>query len=488
MSPPPSAVESSWAALERRLPAFVAAQRWYRSKTKPIARARVAAAFPLAFGASDARILIVDLSLEDGSRESYVVPLVWTAASARDEAALEDALERGDFLLELLAALSRGATFEDAGIVLRFRPAAPLEPYDGAAAVLGREQTNTTVRYGDRFVGKIVRKLDPGESPELEMERFLTAAGFTHAPRVVGYADLARGDEAGATGASRSTVAIFTEHVANRGDAWTHALDVITEWLAAAGARRAPDALGDLGEAIGPYAPLASLLGRRLAEMHVALAAGTGDAFAPAPIDAGALASLVASVKASLARVEDVTRAAAPPLPEDLVRRVDAAARAAASAGGGPAGLAIRVHGDLHLGQVLFTGDDFVLIDFEGEPARPLAERRRKRSPLVDVAGMLRSFDYASAAALRAQPAALRPLLAPLARFFCRAASAAFFEGWLGAVGDSALVPGDAAVTRALLDLFVIEKAAYEVDYERNNRPDWVEIPLSGLVDLARGA
>lgn len=521
------------AALEHALPSYVEARRWYRTKTKLVGRARLGATFSLSFGEERARIVLVDLSLDDGSLDTYVLPLAFVHG---DEAArlrarrphavvlplrvvagsldgyVVDALALEGFLGALLASLAGAATLSDpgSGSKLRFVALSPVDATPVAARLVDAEQTNSSVLFGDRYVGKVVRKIDPGESADLELGRFLTEVGYEHTPALIGFIDVRRAGE------DPSTVGLLHAYVANEGDAWAHALTVLDAWLAAAA--RAPstprppsapspprlssgDLLSrasvplphDVAKAIGPYAELVHRLGRRVGEMHVALASRPDDAvFAPEPLDRSALETIVAAARADLGRVLDALGARGDALP-DAARSSLAAVRTRArsldarltdAAHLSEAGVKIRVHGDLHLGQVLFTGADFALIDFEGEPARPLAERKAKRSPLVDVAGMLRSFHYASVSALRTQPAASRQALSAWASLWHHAVSATFLRGWLAAVEGSAVVPRDPTATRTLLDLFLLEKGIYEAGYEMNNRPDWIDIPLEGLREI----
>lgn len=510
-------------SLERALPAYVAARRWYRTKTKKVQAARILSAFAMPFGGDTARIAIVELSLEDGSRDTYVVPLAFVhgeeasrlrarrphamvlplrvTAGALDGFVV-DALALEDFLNALLVAIGRGGTLVDGGAELRFHGLGALDTNAVNARLVDGEQTNSSVLFGERYVGKVVRKIDPGESPDLEVGRFLTEAGYEHTPPLVGWIDLRRGDE------PASTVGLLHGYVPNEGDAWQHVLRVLDEWLEAASHRdggpprlppgdlvaRASDPLpGDVVKAIGPYAELAYKLGRRVGEMHVALASRHEPAaFALEPLDRATRESIVNAARTDLKRVLDALGARGGTLP-DAARLSLAAVRARVRSLDArltevsrlrEAGVKTRVHGDLHLGQVLFTGSDFVLIDFEGEPARPLEERKAKRSPLVDVAGMLRSFHYASVSALRARPEGSRAALAPWASLWHHAVSATFLRGWLAAVDGSAVVPRDPSTTRSLLDLFLLEKGIYEVGYELNNRPEWVDIPLEGLRDI----
>lgn len=529
--------------LERALPGYIAARRWYRTKTKRVQGARIVAAFPMSFvpvadgvdrGAATARVTLVELALEDGSRDTYVLPLAFVAGEAaarmrarrphavvfplqvsargRSSAGLVvDALAVEGFLAAWLDAIARGGVVEDSGLALGFHP---LPSVKRAPAELSRgglvpkpvegEQTNTSMIYGESLVGKVIRKLDAGESPDLEVGRVLTAAGYAHAPALAGWVDVRR---SGAPAAAGSTLGLLQTFVPNRGDAWRHVLEVLEGWLAAAAQRDgAPPRLdGDLltraseplpleaAAAAGEYCELAALLGRRVGEMHLALASAAGDArFAPEPLDVETRTRIgreVASgLERALAHVGTGTSALEPGARDAFAavrsREHMLETRLADAIRLGEGSVRMRVHGDLHLGQVLFTGNDFVIIDFEGEPARSLEERKSKRSPLVDVAGMLRSYHYAIVSALRARPEASRPALGPWATLWYRAVTASFLRGWLGAVEGSVVLPASRVVTHALLDLFLLEKSVYEVGYELDNRPAWVEIPLQGIRDL----
>ncbi|MBX3192591.1 MAG: putative maltokinase [Labilithrix sp.] len=505
----------SRAALERALPAWIAARRWFRSKSKRVESAHVVAAFSMPFHAdgscdprashATARVALVDVVLDDEARETYVLPLAFVCGerAARFQAArphaivmplrvkggetglVVDALALEGFLGELLVAIQRGATFEDAGAALRFAALGVLETAGETASLVDREQTNTSVIFGERFVGKIVRKIEPGESPALEVGRFLTGVGYAHAPALAGFIEVER------PGAPASTLGLLHVLVPNRGDAWEHALGSLAQFLVAPSAER-----------IDVYATLAEKLGRRVGEMHVALTSRVDVAgFVPEPLDAETRASIAKAVRIELGRVlealgarsaslSDRARAALADVRANVKRLEDRLAEVASLA---DAGVVSRVHGDLHLGQVLFTGDDFALVDFEGEPARTMEERKAKRSPLVDVAGMIRSFHYASSSALRAHPVSSPPApaataspaeLTAWATRWQRDASAAFLRGWRAAVIDTIVMPANPAATTVLLDLFLVEKAIYEAHYELDNRPDWIDIPLEGLSEL----
>ncbi len=538
------------AKLERILPAYIAARRWYRTKTKRVQAARIAAAFTMPFvlmfdgtgrgAATNARVALVELALDDGSRDLYVLPLAFV--SGDDAARLRarrphavvlplqvtvtngrsrpvsglvvDALSIEGFLTSWLDAIARGGAIEDSGLVLGFHPLASLQhartelgPRDLGPKPVEGEQTNTSVLYGDRFVGKVIRKLDPGESPDLEVGRVLTTAGYAHAPVLGGWVDVRPARGVRGPSMEPSTLGLVHAFVPNRGDAWRHVLEVLDGWLTAAAQRdgappriegdlltRASESLPlDAAAAAGEYVELAALLGRRVGEMHVALASAAGDPrFLPEPLDAETRTRIAREVATSLERAlahvgtgtSSLGAGARDAFAAVRSRERALEARLADAVRLGEGTIRMRVHGDLHLGQVLFTGNDFVIIDFEGEPARSLDERKSKRSPLVDVAGMLRSYHYAIVSAVRARPEPARAAVAPWATLWYRAVTASFLRGWLGAVEGTIVLPASRLVTHALLDLYLLEKSVYEVRYELDNRPDWVEIPLQGIREL----
>ncbi len=514
-------------ALERALALHVETQRWYRSKTSRVLSARVVQAFRLPKGVARARIVLVEITRDDRVVDTYVVPLalvvenearrfaetrpggVVVPVDVRHEGDLRrgllvDAAAVPAFLDELWDALARAVTVADGGATLRFHrltdlPAAP----PGPSSALDREQTNTSLRYGDRYVGKIVRKLDGGPSPAVELGRFLTETGFGSAPALAGWVEVDFATSEGGDG-EPSAVFLFHELVSNHGDAWSHALAAVGRFLddgsratshAPASGDRDLYRRADEGPqtdaliALGPYAEHARVLGTRVGAMHRTLASRTADpAFAPEPFDAAARVTASRRARANLSRVvrklrdtsTDVAALAkrATSCEEALDGRLESFASLADS------GVLMRVHGDLHLGQVLFTGEDFAIIDFDGEPARSLQERREKRSPLVDVAGMVRSYHYAVQSALRAQPSHANA--EEWAALFYEVASAMFLRGWLSEVDG--LVPARGDSRRALLEFFLLEKCLYEIEYEMENRPDWLTIPLEGLLSLAGDA
>jgi predicted trehalose synthase len=429
----------------RELAGWLPRQRWFASKTRRIEAITVDDRVRV----GDATLSVLRVRLDDGAVDRYVATL---AAGPGTADATEDP-RFGRALLEVVA--GEGALRGERGRLVGRRGRAFPATLGAAPAVrrLGGEQSNTSLVVGEALMLKVFRRLADGVNPDVEITRFLTEhTAFTGTPRLAGTLDY-HPDEGAA-----ATLAMVQEFVPDARDGWQW----VCERLAAG-----EDVLGALAR-----------LGERTGQLHAALATPTADpAFGAEPITAADVAAWAAGVRA----------------------QVDAARRAAAGRAlpdvpdvGGPGGLGglvgrarIRHHGDFHLGQTLAVGGgrDFAIIDFEGEPLRPLAERRRKHTPLRDVAGMLRSLDYAAASARRPAPAA---------EAWEREARAAFLRAYRAATAGAAFVPhGDAAFAAAVAVLEV-EKAAYEIVYEANNRPDWLPIPLAGFVSatsaLARPA
>jgi maltose alpha-D-glucosyltransferase/alpha-amylase len=366
------------------------------------------------------------------------------------------------------------------------------------------EQTNSSVLIGDKMLLKIYRQIEPGPNPELELGRFFTERGAKNMPRMLAAVEYrGKGDRESAT------LATVQELVPNEGVAWKSALSSIDRYFERVLSERAslgapPVPLGTLLQqgAQEPAAPMRELLGgfigrarllaRRTAEMHLLLASEAADpAFTPQPFTGFYQQSLYQGAHKMWVRTVETLRKKLPTFPESLQGMVRAICDDEAHIDARLRDITarklelerIRVHGDLHLGQVLDTGSDFVIIDFEGEPGRKLYERRYKRCPLVDVAGMMRSFHYASESALRSGRLRIEDATAllPWARAWTAWVRAAFVSEYLKAVAGARFVPADDREKERMLAFYQLEKCIYEIRYELNNRPDWVEIPLSGL-------
>jgi maltose alpha-D-glucosyltransferase/alpha-amylase len=476
------------------LPGYVAARRWFAAKNAELRGVRIAAVSPLP-GGFDQVMTQIEVETSLGTAR-YTLPL---GAAWEDEASgpfapnlalarvrrgrrvghLTDAFFNPAFARAVLLGLKENARLPTPEGELVFEAAGPLDLSDEPELEwLAAEQSNSTVVMEHRAVLKLLRKVESGVHPEAEMTRFLTERGFRNAPQLLGEVREELRD------GSVRTLMVVQGFVYSQGDAWTWTLDYLK--------RRADDlAMREDAEsepAFPGYESFARTLGLRLGEMHAALSQPSRDpAFAPEPAGEEAVQAWADGVRgqlgAALAAVSahgdwpDLDeRAAAGRLLAEHERLMALVGELAAA---GRGSRLTRIHGDLHLGQVLVTGGDATIIDFEGEPARSLAERRAKSSPLKDVAGVLRSIDYAAAVAARgpvADPAAAERARA-LLQHFRASASAAFLEGYAETRG-----PADGP----LLDLFLLEKAAYEVCYEASSRPDWIGVPLMGLAALAQ--
>ena len=407
---------------------WMADQRWFaRSEAEPVVVDVDELALP-----TDPPVALALATLADGARYQLVRPGTADGPSRHDAAADP----------EVATALARFAT----------SPATPAAPLDGVrgcavgsvrlgdagARPLGAEQTNTSCIVGGTHVLKVLRRVQPGIHPEVEVGLHLATAADVPVPRLAGWYELPAPD--GDSDGEPTVLGVVHELVPAALDGWALVLSSLA---------------GDPGGVLA----LLHDLGGAIARTHAALAR-PGDGFGTEPFATADLWALADRLLAD------------PLLPDDGHHLVARAVQAI----GDDAGAAIRVHGDLHLGQTLLGSQGWMLLDFEGEPARPVAERRLRSSPLRDVAGMLRSFSYAAAAHRRAEGAPLSPDWEVAAR-------AALLDGYL-AVADPALLPASPVALRHLLVLLELEKVLYEVAYERAHRPDWEAIPLTGLAHL----
>jgi maltose alpha-D-glucosyltransferase/alpha-amylase len=388
--------------------------------------------------------------------------------------------------------------------------------------VASSEQSNTSILYGDRLILKIYRRLQSGENPDVEIGRFLSdEARFDHIPPFYGEISI-RSDAS-----DKTTVAMLQGLVANQGDGWQWFLDQLSNWFEAVTDCHAPE-ISNIPSLSGERMPIpeslhaaresleaAELLGKRTAEMHIALGGQTNlPAFAPEPMTREDLTdeadrievqikSALEALKQKIPMLDDPTSDIAGLL---LSRRPDLIVRARSLSTLVAGGQRIRIHGDYHLGQTLRTGKasgddedkkasstgDFVILDFEGEPARPIQERRQKHSPLKDVAGMMRSFSYVSFSALdrhlankeRDTQATARSDAAGWARLWQNFASAMFLWAYRDRIGAEPGLLAPPTESQVLLNAYLLEKALYELLYELNNRPTWINIPMNGILTL----
>jgi maltose alpha-D-glucosyltransferase/alpha-amylase len=357
------------------------------------------------------------------------------------------------------------------------------------------EQSNTGVMFGNKLYLKGYRRLRTGINPEVEVGRFLTETSpFPNVAPVLGWIEYVRAD------GEVVALALLQPYVENQGSAWTLTQDYlqrITQRLFTPVEAPAETPAQDV-QLHGFFLAMAHRLGQRVGELHAAFAKPADDpAFAPEPVSADEVAQWVQRIHDDAGTTLDLLSHQLECLPE--AQREPAEALLAHGATllerlqrtvlKAPDFVKTRYHGDLHLGQVLLTGQDFLIVDFEGEPARPLQERRAKHSPLRDVAGMLRSLDYAAALAVQnnhEQPAEKRGAVEKAIRTWQAESTQAFVAGYRQASADLPSLPHDAQTWQQLLELFLIEKALYELRYEINMRPDWVGVPLRGLLALVQ--
>ena len=495
------------------LPRFVQHQRWYGAKADRLQRASLVDYAQL--GTDDKRWLISIVDAQGtGEAGRYFVPLTLAfedhdeertralsgvaVTKVRQQAEvglIADAMGDEAFCRELVAQIGAGTTLRTEAGQLRFVPGKAFAGVVGdklnQATPLRRLTTssNSVSLLGQALFLKAYRRLQPGLNPELELGRFLTdVAGFAHSVPVAGSVEWVD------AGGQAWTLALLQSQVPNQGDAWAATVDSLARLLEGAGSEGAdPDA------AIAAMAERVQLLARRVAALHLALAQPHGDpAFDPEAAGADDLAQWCRTVDAELQLTLQRLGGRTEPWPATLeapvakVLGAGAALRSridAVASGTVPVHLKTRHHGDLHLGQVLVCQDDFLIIDFEGEPQRSFEERRRKHSALRDVAGLLRSFDYARHTALQqsAQNAADLARQAPLAQRWAERMRADFVRSYSDAVIAGGLYADAAsfAAVQPLLELFELEKALYELRYEIDNRPDWVAVPLAGIGALA---
>jgi maltokinase len=441
----------------------IASQRWFGGKSRDVLDARVLDAGIAAGGPPILAFGIVEVRYGLQSHDLYHLPLGFRPADEAwhesviaevDGWTVYDALADPALVREVVGLMRSGSTLRLDETTIDFWGAEGLADRAGELASIrpmGAEQSNSSVVLDERLALKLYRRIEPGVNPELELLRFLTERGFEHIAALEGYAAY--------TGRPlETTLALLQRFVPSHGDGWTLALDTILsepEWLPAR-ARR---------------------LGEVTARLHNTLGSDPTDPhFSPEEPSSESLALLSASIDEEIEGVF-ATLPELEALMPLVGRGEEVRDRLRLLTQIGNVGKVIRHHGDFHLGQALWTKeDDWLILDFEGEPARSVPERRRKRSPLRDVAGMLRSFAYAASASQ------LQRGVEPPARWEeeCRTG---FLAGYL-ATADGALLPAGEQAIERLLTVFELEKAVYELRYELNNRPDWVGIPVAGIVRM----
>jgi maltose alpha-D-glucosyltransferase / alpha-amylase len=509
------------------LPSYLPNQRWFGAKGSRILATRIAETAELRTEAESFLMTEVEVDVDGaGEPQRYLMPLAVTWDEGQSTAGspllpymlartrrgprlggLYDALQSDRFTLALLDAIRSGTDLPASAGRLRVTRTARFEvdlPPAPEIRRLGVEQSNTSVLVDDTLVLKALRRIMPGQHPELEVGRFLTeVADYRNTPPLYGSIE-----HVGADG-TPSALVIVQGFVRNQGDGWSYTLDWLDRELdeirmgASAGITPTPAetqseilAASESGQAEDMYTTLAETLGRRTAELHRAFAVESGDpAFEPEPVSEADLKRWAGDARSQAETAFKALSKAVERMPDEgrdearllLDRRKECLDLITRLIEGGTDAMKTRHHGDFHLGQVLKAQADWYLIDFEGEPLRSLDERRRKHLPLRDVAGMLRSYDYAAWAAVRRmaahEPEAVPRVLGPVMEWKQRTSNA-FLEGYRTAIAGCPSHPADPATARRLLDFFVLEKACYEIAYEAANRPDWLDIPVKGVLGI----
>ncbi len=482
------------AALLKAVRSHMLTQRWFGDKHRTITDTSVVDAIEIA---ESLWWVAVQVDFDSGEPAQYVVVLGATEFDDGSTGLTTDPTFAGEVARFVL----RGDRRDGAHGVLTGEPVrrlgsrqlGPLESHP-----LGAEQSNSSSAVNDQWVVKLLRRMQPGVHPEVEMLGHLNAVGFANVAPVVGTLEYR------STGANESaTVATMVGLTRSDDEAYPVVVDQarqFLEWAAAllegeAVAEPAPDLLSEgtapdhLAQGLGEALAFADLLGTRTAELHLALAKGEGQRMVPQPFNSHAQRSFYQAMRTEAKNTTKALRSligtdnAIDPAEAARVERA-ILHRGVQLIHGTIDGLRIRIHGDLHLGQILVRGGDITFIDFEGEPSRPLGERSIKRTPLVDVAGMVRSYDYAAHHALVAsveRGMGTAEQLQPWARVFESWCAHRFVEAYMLAIGESAILPSTIEQIALCLDAAIMQKASYEVRYEVGSRPDWVAIPFEAL-------
>jgi maltose alpha-D-glucosyltransferase/alpha-amylase len=527
----------SKAALEKILSLYLKGFPWFAGKVERTRGAAIREILPVQDESNPAFLTLVRVDYIDADAETYSLPLTYAtgeraeeilrhqpkAVLARlrfedreEEGILYDAALQEDFGRSLLVGMGRHRRRAGWGGDLVAWRTRQFKKIRGSGeerlsvAMIKGEQRNTSLVVGDRFILKLFRRLQPGLSPDLEIGRFLTDRGFAHMPPVAGAIEYSREKE------EPVTLAILHGFVSNQGDAWKYTLDHLSRYFEQVLAMEDRQVIGsafgvslleladqepppEAAERIGPYLESARLLGQRTGEMHTCLASAPGEPhFAPEPFSKLYQRSLYQSLRTLAGETFGLLRRRMKSLPEEIhpeaqevldlegriLERFHSIVDRKVTA------MRTRCHGDYHLGHILCTGKDFVIIEFEGEPGLILSERRIKRSPLRDVCGMLRSFHYAAYSAFLSQrgKGLIRPedlsFLEASAHYWRLWVSAVFLKAYLQAVPSGDFLPRSREEFQTLLSIYLLEKAVYELGYELNHRPGWVGIPLQGIRQL----
>ncbi len=536
-------IGSNKSALEKVLPSYLKQRRWFGGKARPLKLTTIKEAIPVKYADTLAYVLLIHTEFSEGSPETYLIPISFVSGeraefmleemahfvitkvqSGAEEGVLFDALGDTKFCSMILEAIRKN---EPTDVALE-RPTIVATAFSGLEAVLEKEewplhptmnkteQSNTSILFGNHVILKVFRRVDEGLNPELEIGRYLTQSKkFLNIAPLLGFVELRRRKS------EPTVLAILQQFVTNEGDAWQYTLDELSSFfellLTSEEEKRVPPKtlpnffqlakkqISELAQdTIGNYLQQAALLGKRTGELHIALASEHEDPhFIPEPYSKLYQRSVYQSMRnlvgkgfqllqRRLPKLEGKTQEQASKL---LGLEAEVLKKFQSTFDGKLTAMRTRLHGDFHLGQVLSTGKDFVIIDFEGEPARSINDRRIKRSPLRDVAGMIRSFHYAVYSALFGHmsgrgrsPGLLRPEdvshIEVWANFWYNHVSGVYLHTYLETTANHHFLPKTPEECRSLLEAFLLEKAIYELGYELNHRPNWVQIPLLGILRL----
>ena len=509
--------------LEREiLPMYIRNCRWFGSKARTFRDLKVIEQLSISGDVDGAQLWFIEISYLDAPTETYAIPVkiasddmarsvsqsapnAIIARFADNGAVLIDAIWDATFRSQLLEAIVRRQAMNARGghfvgvIASRFE--ADQTAISGNSHVVSGEQSNSSMLFENQFFLKLYRKLEDGLNPDVEIIRFLTErTNFPNVPAFVGAIEYRRAK------AEPSVVCMLQRAAANEGDVWTRTVDAVGRYYDRVLERKAdpqnesaaPGAL--LDELIGGvYPEKVKLFGQRTGELHLALASSPDDpAFRPEPFNAMAQRSVYQTMRTTLRRtftllekkLPDLSRVFRDEAKEVLGAEQEILAREKRLLDRRTNAAKIRIHGDYHLGQLLYTGKDFVILDFEGEPARPLSDRKLKRSALRDVAGMMRSFQYAAYSALW-QPAMRKedvPFLEHWADLWYRQMSSVFLQSYLKTTVGAIFVPKNSDDLQIMLEAYLLDKAVYEIGYELNHRPTWVVIPIRGVKHILQSA
>jgi len=525
--------------VEKHLIDYIKVRRWYRSKTKEIKEIKILESIPCNNSVFESYFCFLQVRFTHANSEMYWLPFAFASGAEAEklrqespqaiianlkvfkkteglEGALYDALYSKEFCKKLLETISKRKHLKGLLGKIMAKPFSSFRLHSFSeppqeSAVLEADQSNTSIVFGSSLFLKVFRYIEEGVNPELEIMDFLTEkAAFPHISKLRGSLEYKLEDY------EPVTLAILQDYVPNQSTAWQYTLDELQRYFEKALTYLSTDpkslmsekhlleiiedeAPKEVLELMGTYLEEARLIGVRTAELHVALASSGDDpAFRPEPLSPFFLRSIYQSRRNLTVHVCQLLKkqlSSMTPEDQELGKKVLANQNKIIKCFETMLHLKttaqrMRCHGDYHLGQLLYTGKDFVIIDFEGEPFRMISERKIKKSPLKDVAGMLRSFDYAAYFAVlreaerRWQSPEAIAALKTWGDVWKKWASAFFLKAYLKAAAPSAFLPAKSEELRIMLDCYILEKTIYELGYELNNRPDWIKIPLHGIQQM----